>query len=79
LPRFLTFNYTPTLQRLYGVPESNVLHIHGRANLPDSDLIFGHAWNPQERRSLNDRPDIAEIDTRLMEAHDIIDGYFQDF
>ena len=74
--RFLTFNYTPTLQKLYGVPESHVLHIHGRANLPDNGLILGHAWNPQKIRSPNSRPDIAEIDTRLMEAHNILDGYF---
>jgi hypothetical protein len=74
--RFLTFNYTSTLQELYSVPDTNVLHIHGRANLPDSDLVLGHAWNPQERQSLNDRPDIEEIDTRLMEAHSIVDEYF---
>jgi len=74
--RFLTFNYTLTLQKLYGVPDTHVLHIHGRANLPDDDLVLGHAWNPQERQSLNDRPDIEEIDTRLMEAHGILDKYF---
>ena len=26
---FLTFNYTPTLERVYGVPQSNICHIHG--------------------------------------------------
>jgi len=73
---FLTFNYTSTLRDLYGVPDSHVLHIHGRADLPDNKLILGHAWNPEERRSLNDRPDIEEIDTRLMEGNTILDGYF---
>lgn len=73
---FLTFNYTPTLQQLYGVPDSHVLHIHGAARLPDGDLVLGHAWNPQDRRSLNDRPDIEEMDTRLLEAHTILDRYF---
>jgi hypothetical protein len=76
--RFLTFNYTSTLLDLYGAPDTHVLHIHGSANLPDNDLVLGHAWNPQERRSLNDRPDIEEIDTRLMEAHSILDRYFSD-
>jgi len=74
--RFLTFNYTRTLGEMYGVPASLILHIHGRAEDPDSNLILGHAWNPLERRSLNDRPDIEEIDTRLMEVHGILDGYF---
>jgi len=75
---FLNFNYTTTLQELYDVPDAQILHIHGRANLPDSDLVLGHAWNPIERRSLNSRSDIEEIDTRLMEAHSILDRYFSD-
>lgn len=74
--RFLNFNYTQTLQKLYSVPESRVLHIHGRADRGDDDLVLGHARNPKTRRSLNDCPDIAEIDTRLMEANNILDGYF---
>lgn len=71
--RFLTFNYTSTLLELYGVPDIHVLHIHGRANHPDDNLILGHAWNPRERTSPNDRSD---IDTRLTEAQGILDGYF---
>lgn len=39
-------------------------------------LYWGHAWHPQTRKSLNDRPDIEDIDTRLMEANGIIDDYF---
>ncbi|UCV19533.1 bacteriophage abortive infection AbiH family protein [Ferribacterium limneticum] len=73
---FLSFNYTSTLQILYGVADDRILHIHGRSDIHDSDLILGHAWNPMERRSLNDRNDIEDIDTRLMEAHDILDEYF---
>lgn len=56
--------------------DANVSHIHGNADLPDSELILGHAWHPESRRSLNDRPDIEEIDVRLAEAHDILDDYF---
>lgn len=73
---FLTFNYTSTLGDLYAVPDVHVLHIHGEARLQDSELILGHAWNPAQRRSLNDRPDIEDIDTRLIEAHGILDDYF---
>lgn len=75
---FLSFNYTRTLSSLYGVDPSRVLHIHGRADEADEELVLGHAWNPRSRRSLNDRPDIEEIDTRLMEANGIIDEYFSD-
>jgi len=73
---FLTFNYTSTLSDLYAVPDAHVLHIHGRASQQDDDLILGHAWNPVQRKSLNERPDIEEIDTRLMEANTILDVYF---
>ena len=73
---FLSFNYTSTLQELYAVPCEHVLHIHGEAKMQDDELILGHAWNPTQRKSLNDREDIEELDTRLMEAHSILDGYF---
>lgn len=73
---FLNFNYTSTLQELYAVADDRVLHIHGDAKMLDDELILGHAWNPEHRKSLNDRDDIEEIDTRLMEAHDILDDYF---
>lgn len=38
---FLTFNYTDTLETLYGILEKQVLHIHGRASTDDK-LIVGH-------------------------------------
>ena len=72
---FFTFNYTSTLSSLYGVPSERILFIHGCADLADDDLVLGHAWHPQTRKSLNDRSDIEEIDTRLIEANDIIDDY----
>lgn len=75
---FLTFNYTATLRETYEVPDAHVLHIHGSADQPQSELVLGHAWNPQSRRSLNDRSDIEDIDTRLMQAHDILDDYFSE-
>jgi len=73
---FLSFNYTSTLEKLYGVSRSHILHIHGDATMQDSELILGHGWNPTQRQSLNDRPDIEDLDTRLMEANDILDDYF---
>lgn len=37
--KFINFNYTSTLQDVYSVPDSDVLHIHGKARW---DVIFGH-------------------------------------
>lgn len=38
---FLTFNYTETLEHLYGVPSENICHIHNRV-AEDETPIVGH-------------------------------------
>ena len=38
---YLTFNYTNTLQDIYHIPDSQVLHIHGNVRRGD-DVIIGH-------------------------------------
>ena len=45
--RFLNFNYTSTLQRVYRISDHNVHHIHGRSDTSD-DLIFGHLETMEE-------------------------------
>ena len=37
---FITFNYSDTLERCYGVPNKQIFYIHGRAN-SDDELILG--------------------------------------
>jgi hypothetical protein len=79
LPRdakYLTFNYTDTLQCVYGVPDSNVLHIHGAANQVDDQLILGHGWKRSPADSFNHGIDHEEADTRVLEGNNIIDEYF---
>lgn len=39
--KFLTFNYTETLEKRYGIPESDILHIHG-SRLSNKKYIIGH-------------------------------------
>lgn len=39
--KYLTFNYTETLEFVYGIPKSQVLHIHG-SRLLNNDYILGH-------------------------------------
>lgn len=73
---FLTFNYTSTLADLYGVPLDRTLHIHGASSDADQELVLGHGWNPVTRESLNDRSDIEDLDTRMVEANQILDRYF---
>jgi hypothetical protein len=51
--KFLTFNYTETLQCVYEIPDTKVFHIHGSAKA-DDDLIFGHG------ESCNEEPEVDE-------------------
>lgn len=51
---FISFNYTDTLEKLYHI-EENILHIHGKADQEDSDLIFGHGVSEQEIRNMLNR------------------------
>ena len=44
---FVTFNYTNTLEKIYGIPSENILHIHGNVANPDDVLIMGHGDNLQ--------------------------------
>ncbi len=45
--RFLSFNYTSTLQKVYRIEEDQILHLHGKAESYD-DLVFGHGENVEE-------------------------------
>lgn len=40
--KYFTFNYTETLEKLYRIPQKNILHIHGSRCYKKSGYIFGH-------------------------------------
>lgn len=71
---YLSFNYTNTLEKIYGVQKSNTLFIHGYAK-NQSDLILGHGWNPINIPALNEE-DYERFDTRVIEGNEIINRYF---
>ena len=73
---FLNFNYTPTLKSVYQVPEQNILFIHGKCSVENSEIVLGHGWNPEEIPDLNDVPDPEDMDPRVMEGNSIIKDYF---
>jgi hypothetical protein len=54
--RFITFNYTSTLQSSYGITGANILHIHGQAEAFD-ELIFGHGEKREEEPELDENGD----------------------
>jgi hypothetical protein len=75
---FLNFNYTPSLQCLYSVPDRNILHIHGSASDPTESLVLGHGWKPASvidpYRHEQDRED---ADTRVIEGQQLVEDYFK--
>lgn len=54
--RFLTFNYTSTLQLVYGIDVDNIFHIHGRSDDFD-ELVFGHRETMEEKPELDENGD----------------------
>lgn len=65
---FVNFNYTHTLEKLYGIDKSNILHIHGVVN--GSELILGYPEG-------NFGPEKYSVDVTMKGRHfrdeDIID------
>ena len=50
----MTFNYTETLEKVYGIPESNILHIHGSRIKKDHKYIIGHNNRRDPNEAYND-------------------------
>ena len=49
--RFLTFNYSKTLENLYGVPSKQILHIHGCID-DNEEFVLGHCVGDDELRKM---------------------------
>lgn len=76
---FLTFNYTPTLQAVYGIDDENIFHIHGKVGNKVSEVVLGHAWNPIDRLALRGNIGLEVLeaeDPRVTEGNQIIEKYF---
>lgn len=46
--KYLTFNFTYTLEDLYKINPENILHIHNAAESRYSDIILGHGMHPDK-------------------------------
>lgn len=67
---YLTFNYTDTLETLYGISEKQILHIHGRVSKKEK-LIFGHDREITISGYLNKSFDVRENNERIQRLNDI--------
>ena len=59
--RYINFNYTEFLETRYGVPNSNILYIHGNRNKGKKNIILGHGDDSYEaylrwKKSIEDDP-----------------------
>jgi len=89
---FLNFNYTDVLESVYGISRSKITYIHNKSGENNLDLLFGHAWNPQEwakqrapvmAENLDDEKRQEWIDFQsesydysVMRAYEEIDSFF---
>jgi hypothetical protein len=44
--KYLSFNYTNTLERVYRINHERINYIHGKANDEYSEIILGHGFDP---------------------------------
>jgi len=54
--KFLTFNYTDTLQEVYQVSNDDIFHIHGNARAYEK-LVFGHGASREEEPETDENGD----------------------
>jgi len=69
--RYLSFNYTSTLETVYGVAADKVLHIHG-SSVSWDELIFGHGQSREEEPELDE--DGESNRTMFSDANGRFDG-----
>lgn len=76
--KYLTFNYTETLEKLYHIHPSQILHIHGDVNNP----LFGHNqlikeyWD--EHEPLSEQTAKQKIIAGMNELHKDVQGIIAD-
>lgn len=74
---YVSFNYTDTLESVYGIPEQQILYIHGKA-LRDEKLVFGHSKSHYEiERDYMQKHGLREIESFFDNGPVITDEEFQ--
>lgn len=54
--KYITFNYTETLENIYKIPSDNICHIHGNRLLSNGQYIFGHNAYKRYNGAYSDLP-----------------------
>lgn len=72
---YITFNYTRTLENVYGIPNEQICHIHGSVD-DFGELIVGHGNKDSFKRTKKYSFD-EDDDFRLIQGEKIIINYFK--
>lgn len=73
--KYLTFNYTETLEKVYGVPTQNVLHVHGNRLNRNDEFVIGHGNHRDEEASLLDDGILLPYQNAYSEVIRIMNGW----
>ena len=74
---YISFNYTDTLERVYCIPEEQILYIHGKALRCDK-LVFGHCKSHYEiERDYMQKHGLREVESFFDNGPVITDEEYQ--
>ena len=77
--KYITFNYTGVLERIYHIGDANILHIHGSLRARDLDPIIGHRDEKRMKdNSLRREKAANEFDEATEAACKVIDDYYRE-
>jgi len=61
--KFLSFNYTNTLEKLYSIDKGKIVFIHNSAHYGSDKIILGHGIDPENfNEKLPEIPDNIEVE-----------------
>ncbi|HAT8537705.1 TPA: bacteriophage abortive infection AbiH family protein [Vibrio vulnificus] len=74
--RFLCFNYTNTLERIYNISSDRICYIHGKLNSTDAPIVVGHGIEASDYKA----PPSIDISTLAEEEVEAFsDSYSPDY
>lgn len=75
---YITFNYTAVLERVYGVREGKIIHIHGSLREYECDPVLGHG-NIERIENIDERLEEAErmYDEKEISICKVIKDYYE--
>jgi hypothetical protein len=76
--KFFTFNYTDTLEQIYGIPDPQIWHIHGRASNTDEPLLIGSFNSDRIAKAESQLNLISELDIKMQTCWESVLNYYQE-